>query len=108
MSSHVLSKDKATFVKGIIFYGFPLHAAGQPSISRADHLKSITVPMLFLQGTRDALAQLPLIQEVTGQLPLAKLVAFEGADHSFKAGKKDIIPELVETTASWTTTVLDS
>ena len=108
MSSHVLSKGNATFVKGIIFYGFPLHATGQPSISRADHLKSITVPMLFLQGTRDALAQLPLIQEVTGALPLAKLVTFEGADHSFKVGKKDIIPDLVESTVSWTSKVLDS
>ena len=101
MSSHVLSKTPMAFVKGVIFVGFPLHAPGQPSITRADHLKSVTVPMLFLQGTRDALADLKLIRQVTGGLKAATLVTFEGADHSFKAGKNILIPELAEATSKW-------
>jgi predicted alpha/beta-hydrolase family hydrolase len=101
MSSHVLSKAPMPFIKGVVFFGFPLHAPGQPSTSRADHLKSVPVPMLFLQGTRDALANLKLIQEVTGGLKAATLVTFEGADHSFKAGKNVVIPELAEAAAAW-------
>lgn len=101
MSSHVLSKASPPFIKGVVFYGFPLHAPGQPSISRADHLQSVTVPMLFLQGTRDALADIKLIKQVTSQLPKATIVTFEGADHSFKAGKNIMIPQLVEATAAW-------
>jgi uncharacterized protein len=101
MSSHVLSKTPMPFIKGLIFVGFPLHAPGQPSTSRADHLKSVPVPMLFLQGTRDALADIKLIRQVTGGLKAATLVTFEGADHSFKAGKTVLIPELVEATSTW-------
>ena len=101
MSSHVLSKTPMPFIKGVIFVGFPLHAPGQPSITRADHLKSVPVPMLFLQGTRDALADLKLIQQVTGGLKAATLATFDGADHSFKAGKKVLIPELAEATSKW-------
>ena len=101
MSSHYLSKNFPPFVKGIVFYGFPLHAAGQPSVSRGDHLSGVKVPMLFLQGTRDALADLSSIKQVTKKLPSAKLVTFEGANHSFKAGKKDFISELVEATHDW-------
>lgn len=101
MSSHVLSKHPPEYIKGVVFFGFPLHAPGQPSISRADHLKTVTVPMLFLQGTRDALADLQLMKKVTGGLKLASMSTFEGADHSFKVGKNIIIPELAETTSKW-------
>jgi len=101
MSSHCLSKQNFDFVKGIVFYGFPLHAAGQPSIDRADHLKQVQVPMLFLQGTRDSLADLKLIKQVTSKLPNATLELFEGADHSFKAGKKEFIPELAAASKKW-------
>ena len=101
MSSHVISKTSVPFIKGVVFFGFPLHAPGQPSVSRADHLKAVTVPMLFLQGTRDALADIKLIEEVTSGLPKATLVRFEGADHSFKAGKNVMIPELVESASAW-------
>jgi predicted alpha/beta-hydrolase family hydrolase len=89
------------FIKGVVFFGFPLHAPGNPSTSRADHLKSVPVPMLFLQGTRDALADLKLIQQVTSGLKATKLVTFDGADHSFKAGKNILIPELAEATSTW-------
>jgi predicted alpha/beta-hydrolase family hydrolase len=101
MSSQYLSKSPPDFVKGIAFFGFPLHAAGSPSVERADHLKDIKVPMLFLQGTRDSLADLELITKVTRSLPKATLVKFEGADHSFKSGKKNLLPELAKALADW-------
>lgn len=101
MSARYLSANDKGFVKGIIFYGFPLHAAGAPSTERAEHLAHVKIPMLFLQGTRDALAQIALITEVCGKLPTATLVTFEGADHSFKKGKKEFLEELVEATESW-------
>jgi predicted alpha/beta-hydrolase family hydrolase len=101
MTSQCLAKHSTYFVKGIIFFGFPLHPAGAPGIDRASHLKEITQPMLFLQGTRDALADLVLMKQVTSTLPKSTLILFEGADHSFKSGKKEFIPELVEATAQW-------
>jgi len=101
MSSQCLAKNATDFVKGIIFYGFPLHPAGVPAIDRADHLKHVKVPMLFLQGTRDALAELNLVKQVTSELKKASLVLLEGADHSFKSGKKEFIPELVAATEKW-------
>jgi predicted alpha/beta-hydrolase family hydrolase len=101
MSSHVLSKSSIPYIKGVVFFGFPLHAPGQPSTSRADHLQTVPVPMLFLQGTRDSLAEITLIKQVTGGLSGATLVTFDGADHSFKVGKNIIIPELAEATSTW-------
>lgn len=101
MSSQYLSKETPEFVKGIIFYGFPLHPAGEPSITRADHLQSIHIPMLFLQGTRDALAEKNLISGVCNSLPTSTLEMFEGADHSFKSGKKEFIQELADSTNQW-------
>ena len=101
MSSHVLSKASPAFIRGVVFFGFPLHAPGQPSVSRAEHLQSVSVPMLFLQGTRDAIADIKLIKQVTGKLANATLVTFDGADHSFKAGKNVMIPQLAESTSEW-------
>lgn len=101
MTSQCLSKTPLDFVKGLIFYGFPLHPAGAPALDRADHLKQVPVPMLFLQGTRDALAELSLIKQATGNLKKSSLHLFEGADHSFKSGKKEFIPELTEATKTW-------
>jgi uncharacterized protein len=101
MSSQYLSTHPEAPVQGIIFFGFPLHPAGKPSIERADHLKAIKCPMLFLQGTKDTLAQWDLITEVCGSLKKAKLVKLEGADHSFKAGKQDTMSWLVEATSEW-------
>jgi predicted alpha/beta-hydrolase family hydrolase len=103
MSSQYLAKFQPDFVHGIAFFGFPLHAAGQPSTDRADHLKEIKVPMLFLQGTRDSLATWDLIAQVTKALPKATLVKFEGADHSFKAGKNNLLPALAEAVSEWVT-----
>ena len=101
MTSQYLSKADPAFVKGLIFFGFPLHPAGAPATTRAAHLDTVKKPMLFLQGTRDGLANLQLINEVCTKLPLAKLVTFEGADHSFKSGKKDFISLLVGETDAW-------
>jgi predicted alpha/beta-hydrolase family hydrolase len=101
MSARYLSANDKGFVKGIVFYGFPLHAAGAPATERAEHLASVKIPMLFLQGTRDALAEIGLITEICSKLPTATLVTFEGADHSFKKGKKEFLEELVEATDAW-------
>jgi len=103
MSSQYMSKESPDFVKGIVFYGFPLHPPGQKEkgLVRSAHLGDVRVPMLFLQGTRDALADLSLMQQVCDELPLATLVTFEGADHSFKSGKKVFVPELSAETEKW-------
>ena len=101
MTSQYLSKTTPAFVKGIVFFGFPLHPAGAPAVTRAEHLSNIKIPMLFLQGTRDALAELSRMEKVSSQLPTSTLVKFEGADHSFKAGKREFISELAEATEGW-------
>ena len=101
MSSQYLSAHSHPAVKGIIFYGFPLHAPGKPSTERAEHLKDIKIPMLFLQGTRDEFATLTLIENVCASLPLATLTKIEGANHAFKAGKQNILPTLAALTKDW-------
>jgi uncharacterized protein len=101
MSSQLLCKQSFSMVKAIVFYGFPLHPANSPSIDRAEHLKEVNVPMLFLQGTRDALAYLDLIQSVCASLPKARLITLEKADHSFKVGKKELIVDLANNTSDY-------
>ena len=108
MTSQAQSRDPLPGVRGLVFLGFPLHAPGRPGDRRAEHLNDVTVPMLFLQGTRDALADLDLIKEVTNRLgPRATLHVLEGGDHSFKvlkrSGRKseDVVDELAEAIAGW-------
>ena len=101
MSSQYLSAHPDPVVKGIIFYGFPLHPPGKPSIERAEHLKEIKTPMLFLQGTKDELATWNLIESVCSSLKQATLIKIEGANHSFKAGKQNILQLLTDTTNDW-------
>lgn len=101
MSSQYQAANVNPEVKGLIFFGFPLHPPGKPGIERADHLKNIHVPMLFLQGTRDELATLELIEQVCSSLKTATLIKIEGADHAFKAGKKDIISVLAKEALAW-------
>ena len=108
MSSQYLSAHLHPAVKGIIFYGFPLHPPGKPSTERAEHLKNVKVPMLFLQGTRDELATLSLIESVCSNLPLATLIKIEGANHAFKAGKQNIIPILATFTKDWIEKFIES
>jgi uncharacterized protein len=101
MSSQCLSTHPHIEVKGIIFYGFPLHPPGRPSIDRAEHLKEVKTPMLFLQGTKDELAKWELIESVCSSLKQATLVKIEGANHAFKAGKQNILQLLTDTTKDW-------
>jgi predicted alpha/beta-hydrolase family hydrolase len=80
-------------VKGIVYFGFPLHAVGKPGLERAAHLSDIRQPQLFLQGTRDGLAQFDLIKTVCDKLDKAQLVKMEGGDHSFKTLKRSGITQ---------------
>jgi len=88
MTSQVAALDELDPVKGIIYFGFPLHAPGKPGMERAAHLSDIKIPQLFLQGTRDTLAKIDLISEVCENLENATLIKIEGGDHSFKTLKK--------------------
>jgi len=106
MTSQLLAKEDAPAVKGIVFFGFPLHPAGKPSVDRAEHLSKIHLPMLFLQGTRDALAVMNLLEPVCKSLPRATLTKFEGADHSFHVPRKDLIPLLAQEASEWIITTL--
>lgn len=106
MSSQYMAKGEDTIVKGLAFFGFPLHAPGKPSVERGDHLKDIKVPMLFLQGSRDDLASWPLIESVCKGLPTAKLVRWEGADHSFKVAGKNILGDIAAAVNTWVDEVL--
>jgi uncharacterized protein len=101
MSSQLLCKQSFPNVKALVFFGFPLHPANTPSIDRAEHLKEVTVPMLFLQGSRDSLAYPELIQSVCASLPHAQLIMLEKADHSFKVGKKELIVVLANYTSDY-------
>lgn len=101
MSSQYLSAHPDPGVKGIVFYGFPLHPPGKPSTERAEHLKDIKTPMLFLQGSKDELATWTLIESVCSSLKQATLIKIEGANHAFKAGKKNILQLLADTTNDW-------
>ncbi|MBX2947179.1 MAG: alpha/beta hydrolase [Cyclobacteriaceae bacterium] len=101
MSSQLLATKQFNFVRGLVFFGFPLHPAGKPGIERADHLRKVMVPMLFLQGTRDELATWSLITEVCAQLPDAILVPMERANHAFYIPKSDALPLLATETVRW-------
>lgn len=100
-------------VHGLVFFGFPLHQAGRPSTARADHLAEVHLPMLFLQGTRDSLADLALLRPVCQTLGAhATLHVVETADHSFHVLKRsgltdaEVLRELAGTVASWAATLL--
>ena len=97
MTSEAQAAQPLPEVRGIAFAGFPLHPARKPGIGRADHLKDVGVPMLFMQGTRDELADLSLLKPIVAALPNATLHLIEGADHSLRKA----IVELAETFAAW-------
>ena len=108
MSSRAAAASPLEDVAGLAFLGFPLHPAGQPGISRAEHLAKVSVPLLFLQGTRDTLAELPLLRPVVDKLGArATLHIVEHADHMFQVLKKSggtdeqVLDELADTVASW-------
>jgi predicted alpha/beta-hydrolase family hydrolase len=104
MTSQAQAQEALPGVRGLVFLGFPLHPPKRPSVSRAAHLDRVTIPMLFLQGTRDDLADLALIQGVCGTLgKRADLHVVDGGDHSFKVLKRSgrdeaaVMQELRET-----------
>jgi uncharacterized protein len=108
MTSQAAAQRPLDAVRGLVFFGFPLHPPNQPGTKRADHLAKVTVPMLFLQGTRDTLADLKLLRPICAKLgSRATLHVIETADHSFhvlkKSGRSDpeVLRELAEKTASW-------
>ncbi len=88
MTSQAQAIDPLPNVRGLAFLGFPLHPAGKPGIDRADHLADVKVPMLFVTGSKDALAELKLLRPVIAKLNLASLHIVEHADHSFKTAAK--------------------
>jgi len=108
MSTQAQATEPLPGVKGIVLVGFPLHPAGKPSIERAAHLADVKLPMLFLQGTRDALADLELITQTTASLgKKTSLHIVDGADHAFhvlvRSGRTDaqVREELCDTMAAW-------
>ncbi len=108
MTSQAQAAEALPGVRGLAFFGFPLHAAGQPSDARAKHLGEVEVPMLFLQGTRDALADSQLMRGLAKRLgPRATLAFFEEADHSFhvpaRTGRKDadVMEDLLDAFSQW-------
>jgi uncharacterized protein len=103
MTSQLFSRKPTVDVQGLVFFGFPLHPAGKPATDRADHLASVKIPMLFLQGTKDALAEWELIEPVCSLLSLATLKKIDRADHAFYvSGRKDVITELARLFSEWT------
>ena len=108
MTSLAAAKEPLESVRGLIYFGFPLHAAGKPSVSRGDHLFDIKLPMLFLQGSRDALADLKLLKPLCDRLgKRVELFVIDGGDHSFhllkSSGRSDdqALDEAARKTTSW-------
>jgi len=108
MTSQAQALSPSPGVRGLAFLGFPLHPAGKPSSERAKHLTGVNIPMLFLQGTRDALAELNLLEPVVKDLgSRAQLRLLEGADHSFHVLKssdrndREVMDEALDAFVAW-------
>ncbi len=113
MTSQAQASQPLPGVRGLVFFGFPLHPPGRPGSTRAEHLSSIDIPLLFLQGTRDEFAQLDLLRQVVEGLgDRATLHLIEEGDHSFKVPRRtskseaDVMNELADTIASWGASVV--
>ncbi len=111
MTSQAQAEAPLPEIRGLVFLGFPLHPAGKPADTRAQHLSEIQIPMLFLQGTRDALAETNLLRSMIDKLgSIATLALTEDADHSFhvpvRSGKTDsqVLNAALDTLAAWLTT----
>jgi uncharacterized protein len=108
MTSQAQALSPLAGVRGLVFFAFPLHPAGEPSVERAAHLAAVEIPMLFLQGTRDALADIGLLRQVKAGLgDRASLDLIEEADHAFhvpaKTGRKDadVLAGILDAAAAW-------
>jgi len=114
MTSQAQALEPLPNVRGLVFFGFPLHPAGKPSDERAKHLDDVRIPMLFLQGTRDDLARLDLLEPVVKRLgDRASLKLYEDADHSFHvrakiAGRNDaaVRAQMLDDMAAWIESLL--
>ena len=104
MSSQLAAEDRLEEAMGLVFFGYPLHPAGRPGKVRGDHLTDVQQPMLFLQGTRDRLAEVDLIEEVCKKLPKATLRFLQDGDHSFRTLKRTGVTQeqAVRQLADWT------
>ena len=109
MTSQAQAEAPLPGIRGLVFLGFPLHPAKRPSLDRAQHLANVRVPMLFLQGTRDALAEHHLVARVVAELGTrATLTTIPDADHSFhvpaRTGRTDaqVLAEVCDAIAAWT------
>jgi predicted alpha/beta-hydrolase family hydrolase len=108
MTSNAASKNMLPGIKGIIFFGFPLHAPGKPSNERAEHLFNVNEPILFIQGTRDKLADLSLLNPVIKKIGnKASIHIIDGADHSFHVSKssgkgdEEVLDEIARIAKEW-------
>jgi predicted alpha/beta-hydrolase family hydrolase len=108
MTSRAAAAEPLAGVSGLVFVGFPLHPAGRPGVTRAEHLARVDLPMLFLQGTRDTLADLALLAPIVERLGgRATLRVIEHADHGFhvlkRSGRTDeqVLDELATAVAGW-------
>ena len=100
MTSQAQALEPLPGVRGLAFLGFPLHRAGKPGIERAEHLTRVALPMLFVSGSRDALAELELLRPVVAELgERATLHVIDGADHSFRVAAKEA--EALDAMAEW-------
>jgi hypothetical protein len=113
MTSQAQAESPLPGVRGVVFLGFPLHPPGRPSDKRGLHLLDVHVPMLFLQGTRDEFASLPLLRPLIERLgPRATLEAVADADHSFRVpartgrSNEEVFSRMLETMVAWMETVL--
>jgi predicted alpha/beta-hydrolase family hydrolase len=108
MTSQAQAKATLERVEGLVFLGFPLHPTGAPGTARAEHLKSVRIPMLFHQGTRDTLADLDLMRSVHADIAdRATMHICDGADHGFAVLKRsgrsnsDVLDEIADSTRDW-------
>ncbi len=108
MTSQAQALEPLPGVRGLAFLVFPLHPAGKPTDARARHLEDVRIPMLFLQGTRDALADLALLRPVVERLGgRATLTLLDGADHSFRVPARsgrnnaEVLGEALDALAAW-------
>lgn len=107
MTTQAQAESPLPGVRGIALLGFPLHPARMRAVKRAEHLPLVELPLLFLQGTRDELADLLLLRPIVEKLPRAQLRVIEGADHSFRVLKRsgrtdaEVLRELARAVAEW-------
>lgn len=112
MTSQAQADAPLQGVHGLVFFGFPLHPAGKPSVGRADHLSTVSVPMLFLQGANNKLTEVELLKSTVKALGVkTALHVVANADHSFHVPKRlgrtdaDVLNEILDELSAWIETL---